>query len=134
MPGDERQGVVIRVDALEGQHLAKARLDGAGPDPAEVEALEPGEDGRRGGADLLWIRGGKDEHDPLGRLLQNLEEGVPRLTGEHVRLVHDVHLVAPLLGGGVHGPLAEIPSIVDAPVTGRVDLDDVEIGRPVPDA
>jgi hypothetical protein len=51
-----------------------------------------------------------------------------------VRLVHDVDLVAALPRRGVHGAFPELAGIVHAPVAGRVDLDDVEVGRPVPHA
>src|SRR5690606_12716713 len=99
----------------------------------EVEALAAREDRRRGLLDALRLRGREDEDHPRRRLLEDLEERVPRLAGEHVGLVDDVDLVAPLLGRRVHGALAQVARVVDAAVRGGVDLDDVERRAPGPD-
>ena len=70
---------------------------------------------------------------PGRRLLQNLEQRVPRLAGEHVGFVHDVDLVVALLRGGVHRALAQLARVVHTAVARGVDLHHVEVGRAVPD-
>src|SRR5213083_2034886 len=67
-------------------------------------------------------------------LLKILEEGIPRLAGQHVRLVHDVDLVAPFGAGGVHRALAQLARVVHAAVRRGIELDDVEVGGAGPDA
>ena len=83
----------------------------------------------RAGADgpdhLLRLGGREDEHDVLGRLLDDLEEGVEALRRHHVRLVEDEDLV-PVAGGREDGALAQVAGVVDAVVAGGVDLDDIE--------
>ena len=58
------------------------------------------------------------------RLLQRLEEGGGGRLGEHVCLVDDVYL-APGFGGRVLHLFPQVANVVDAPVAGGVDLDDV---------
>src|SRR5207249_9204083 len=67
-------------------------------------------------------------------LLENLEERVPRLAREHVRLVDDIDLGDRFGAGSVHRPLAEIARIVHAAIGRGVGLDDIEIGGAGPDA
>ena len=126
--------IVVRRDPLGLEHLPQPVPDGAGPDAPEVEALEPREHRRRGGRDLLRLGGGEDEDHPRRRLLEHLEQRVPRLAREHVRFVDDVDLVVAFAGGGVHRPLAQVARVVDAAVAGGIDLDHVEVGRAAPDA
>ena len=75
--------------------------------------------------DLVRLRGGEDETDVLRWLLHDLEQGVEALPRDHVRLVDDVDLVSV-----AHRPerrlLAQLAGVVDAPVGGGVDLDDVD--------
>ena len=68
---------------------------------------------------------GEDEDGVRGGLLERLQEGVERLVRQHVNLIDDVDLPLKLRGGEVH-LLAEPPDVVDPPVRGPVDLDDVE--------
>jgi hypothetical protein len=79
--------------------------------------------------DLLGLGGGEDELEVLGRLLDQLQQGVEALRADHVRLVDDVDLVA-----AVHRreerSLAQVTGVVDTAVAGRVDLDDVNGPRP----
>ncbi len=103
------------------------------PDPAEIEALTAGKDGRRGLLDLLGFGGGEDEDDPGRRLLQDLQEGVPGLPGEHVGFVEDVDLETALLRRSVHGPFPEVPGIVHSSVGGGVDLHHIQGGLSPPD-
>src|SRR4029077_17264056 len=101
---------------------------------SEIETLQAGED--RSGALRNLLRVGRDEHeyDSWGRLLEDLEERIPRLARQHVCLVHDVDLVTALARGGVHGALTQVAGVVHAPVRGGIELDDVEVRRASPDA
>ena len=84
--------------------------------------------------DLLRLGGGEHEHHPRRRLLEDLEQRIPRLAREHVRLVHDVDLVVALLRRGVHGALAQFARVIHAAMARRVDLDHVESRRAAPGA
>ena len=81
--------------------------------------------------DLVGLGRGEDELHMLGRLFDNLEQGVEALRGHHVCLVDDVDLVA-RLRRPVCRPLAQVARVVDAAVTGGVDLDDVNSARAAP--
>ena len=74
---------------------------------------------------LLRLGGGEDELDVVGRLLDQLEQGVEALRGDHVRLVDDVHLEA-ARDRREEGAFAQVTGVVNATVAGRVDLDDVD--------
>ena len=79
--------------------------------------------------DLLGLGGGEDEADVLRRLLDDLQQGVEALRGDHVGLVDDVDLVA-VAHRLERRLLAQLAGVVDAAVGGRVDLDDVDRARP----
>ena len=78
--------------------------------------------------DLVGLGRGKDELHVLGRLLDDLEQGVEALHRHHVRLVDDVDLVA-RLRRPVRRPLTQVARVVDPSVAGRVDLDHVNTAR-----
>ena len=81
---------------------------------------------RPDGADhLVGLGRGEHELDVRRRLLDELQQGVEALRGDHVRLVDDVDLVA---AGHrrEERSLAQVASIVDAAVAGGVDLDHVD--------
>ncbi len=103
-------------------------------DAFEIEALQPAEHRRGGLRDLLRVGGGEHEDDARRRLLENLQQRIPRFAREHVRFVDDVHLVAIVARRRVHGALAQVARVVDTAIGRRVDLDDVEAGRTAPDA
>src|SRR2546422_10732182 len=103
------------------------------PDAAEIEPLQSRQDRRGALSDLLRLGRGEYEDDPRRRLLEDLEEGVPRLAGEHMRFVHDVHLVAPLGARGVHRALPQVARVVHTTVGGGVQLHDVQIRLTGPD-
>ncbi len=132
--GDRQQRALAGVDPLPLEDRLEASEDVLDGDPPEVEALAPRQHGGRRLLDALRLGGREGEDHPRGRLLEDLEERVPRLPGEHVRLVDDVDLVAPLLRGSVHGPLAQIPRVVDPAVAGGVDLHHVQRRASGPDA
>ena len=79
--------------------------------------------------DLLRLGGGENELQVRRRLLDQLQQRVEALLGDHVRLVDDVDLEAPG-HRRVEGPLAQFPGVVHAAVRGRVDLDHVDAARP----
>ena len=77
------------------------------------------------GSTLRGLGRGEHEDGVRRRLLERLEKRVPRLRGEHVRLVEDVDLVA---AGDrrVDDALAQVADVVDGVVGGGVHLDDVQ--------
>src|SRR5690606_15448402 len=81
-----------------------------------------------GADDLVRLGGREDELDVLGRLLDDLEQGVEALRGHHVGLVEDEDLEA-VARGGEGRALAQVAGVVDPTVRGSVDLDDVERAR-----
>src|SRR5204863_9514487 len=74
------------------------------------------------------------EHDARRRLLENLEQRVPRFAREHVGFVDDIDLVTVVAGWRVHRPLAQFARVVDTTVRCRIDFDDVHRSRSGPDA
>jgi hypothetical protein len=116
----------MRRHAFLTEHPFQAQPDLGRPDALEVEPLQPAEHGRRRLGNFLGLGGGEDEDDARRRLLEHLQQGVPRLAREHVRLVHDVDLVPIVSGRRVHGPLPQVARVVHAPVRCGVDLHDVE--------
>ena len=100
----------------------------AHPGTLENERLTAGADGRD---HLCEVRRAEDEDEMGRRLLDELQERVPRLVRELVRLVDDVDLVL-ALGRAEHGALADLTHLVDPALRGRVHLDHVE-RRPVGD-
>ena len=131
---DHEQRLRLGRHLLGGEDGLEALADVAGAHALEVEALQPAQHRRRGLGDLLRLGGGEDEDDARGRLLEDLEQRVPRFAREHVRLVHDVHLVPVFARGSVHRSLAQFAGVVHAAVARGVDLDDVERCAPAPDA
>ena len=111
-----------RLDLGDPPHDRRELLDRRA---GEVEAVAAVDDRRQ---DLRRL--GRREHEDRvrRRLLERLEERVPRLGREHVRLVEDVDLVAPG-HRRVDDALAQVADVVDGVVGRRVHLDDVERGR-----
>ena len=120
--GDQRERLVRRVDpfavgdATEHAHqLGETR-------PLEDERLTPRPNG---GQDLREIGRAEHEYEMRGRLLDQLQERVPRGVGELMRLVEDVDLVPPLRGLQ-DDALADLSDVVDPTLRRRVHFDDVE--------
>ncbi len=128
MPGDEFQGLLLGSHPFRLGHPLEVAGQLRRGEPPEVEALAAGHH-RRGHA--MGLGGGEDEGDMPGRFLQNLQERVERLVGEHVHLVDDVDLAAGSSGGVAH-PVAQLPHLVDATVGGTVDLHHIQ-GRAIGD-
>ncbi len=132
--GDRRKRLRLGAHVFGVQHVRETIANLRRTDALEVEPLETAQHGRRHLRDLLGLGGGEHEHHARRRLFENLEQRVPCFTREHVRFVDDVHLVRRIARRGVHGAVAQVAGIVDAAIGCRVDLDDVEAGRPTPDA
>lgn len=84
-----------------------------------------------GAEHLVGLGRREDELDVLGRLFDELQQGVEPLRRDHVGLVEDEDLEA-IARRGEHGALAQVARVVDAVVARRVDLDDVERPAPAP--
>ena len=112
-----------RLDLLEGEHLVEPSRDGLRRYQLEVVPLAAGEDGDR---DLLDLGRREDELHVRRRLLERLEERVPRRRRQHVDLVDHVDLEPVARGAEAHA-LLEAPHLVDAVVAGAVDLLHVEV-------
>ena len=132
--GDDQERVVLDLHTLLLRHVLQPLDDGVRPQSPEVEPLQPAQDRCSRIGDLLRLGGGEHEYHAGRRLLQNLEERVPRLPREHVRLVDDVDLEPVRRACGVHRPLAQIAGVVHAAVARGIDLDHVQVGGPGPDA
>jgi hypothetical protein len=89
---------------------------------SDVIPLKAGQDRRR---EAGRLGRGEHEHDEVGRFLERLEQRVPGIPGDLVRLVEDVDL-APQVTGRISEPVAQVADLVDAAVRGRIDLEDVE--------
>ena len=121
-PHDERQHARLGRDALGLAQVLDVLEHRGGRNEAERIVVRARADRAD---DLLGLGRGEDELHVIGRLLDELEQGVEALRGHHVRLVEDEDL-EPIACGGEHRALAQIARVVDAVVACRVDLDDVE--------
>ena len=79
---------------------------------------------------LLRLGGGEHEDQVIRRLLDDLQQRVESGRGDHVRLVDDEDAV-PRLRRRVERAVAQLASVVDAAVAGRVEFDDVDAARTV---
>ena len=119
---DERERLRRRVDALalgdarhHGDEILQAR-------PLEDERLAARAHGRQ---HLRQVGRAEDEDEMRRRLLDQLQERVPRRVRQLVRLVEDVDLVA-ALDRLEHDAVADLADVVDAALRRRVHLDHVE--------
>ena len=110
------------VAAVGGEDPGELALDLGDGQAPDVEALEARQDRRR---EARRLGRGEHEDDEVGRLLERLQQRVPGVLGDLVRLVEDVDL-APELAGRIRQALAQVADVVDAAVAGGVDLDEVE--------
>ncbi len=93
-------------------------------DGPETELLAARDDRRR---NLVRFGGAQEEHHPLGRLLQRLEQGVEGFAGDLMGFVDDENFVA-VARRAEADALAQLAHFVDAAVGRRVDLDHVHRG------
>ena len=110
------------LDALGLAQMTEVALEDVGRDETEGVVMGARADGAD---DLLRLGGGEDELHVRRWLLDELEQRVEALRGDHVGLVEDEDLVA-VAGRGEGGALTQVAGVVDAVVAGGVDLDDVE--------
>ena len=127
-PGDEAHGSGLRNPAIGGEDAVQLALDLGDRQAPDVEALEARQDRRR---ELRRLSGSEHEDDEVGWLLERLEEGIPGVLRDLVRLIEDVDLPSEL-PRRVGQALAQASDLVDAAVAGCVDLDHVE-RRALPD-
>ena len=119
---DERQRLRRRVDLLALGDARQHRDEILQPRPLEDERLAARAHGRQ---HLREVGGAEDEDEMRRRLLDQLQERVPRRIRQLVRLVEDVDLVLPL-DGLQHDAVADLADVVDAALRGGVHLDHVE--------
>ena len=119
---DQRERGVGRVDLLALAHAPQHGDELLQPGPLEDERLAARAHGRQ---DAREVGRAEDEDEVGRRLLDQLQEGVPGLRGQLVRLVDDVDLVA-ALDRLQHGAVADLADVVDAALRRRVHLDHVE--------
>ena len=108
--------------AIRREDPVELALDLGDRQAADVEPLEARQDRRR---EARRLGRGEHEDDEVGRLLERLQQRVPGVAGDLVRLVEDVDLAAQL-AGRVRQAFAEVADGIDAAVAGGVDLDQVE--------
>ena len=125
MTGQQRDRVGADLDALLLGDAADHGRELLGRGAGEVEAVAAVDDRRQ---HLAGLGRGQDEDRVRRRLLEGLQERVPRLRREHVRLVEDVDLRAPADRRELDG-VAQLADVVDRVVRRRVHLDDVERRR-----
>ncbi len=122
----ERRGRLRRDrDRLRGGRTAYDVGDLLDGGALEVEAVAAIDDGR---GHLLRLGRREHEHGVRGRLLEGLQERVPRGRREHVGLVEDVHLAAPA-DGRERDALAQLADVVHGVVRRGVHLDHVQRAR-----
>ena len=134
LPSDDAKSLLRGVGAFSLQDAGETGHNVEHPDAPEVEPLTPGENRGSSLLDLLRLRRRENEDHSRRWLFQDLQEGVPRLPREHVRLVDDIDLRSALARRCIHRPFAQISSVVHASVRSCVDLDDVECRMTGPDA
>ena len=125
---DEGERRVGRVDPFPVADRAQGLDELAHAGALEDERLTTRADGRD---HLREVRRAEHEDEVGRRLLDELQERVPGLIRELVRLVDDVDLVL-ALGRAEHRSLADLAHLVDPALRCRVHLDHVE-RRPVGD-
>jgi hypothetical protein len=121
-PDHEGKHAGLDGDALCGAELADVLEHLGGRDQPERIVVGARADGAD---DLLGLGRREDELDVLGRLFDDLEQGVEALRGHHVGFVEDEDLVA-IACGREDRPFPQVAGVVDAVVAGCVDLDHVE--------
>ena len=129
---DQWEHRVVDLDGLCGEDPLDQTTHGPRRQQPERVVVRPGPDG---GQHLLGLGGREDEDQVLRGLLDDLQQRVEGLRGDHVRFVDDEDAI-PALRRGVECPITEIARVVDAVVACRVHFDDVDrtAARPQGDA
>ena len=116
------QGIILERHVLHTQHMAQVLDHPLGGHVLQGELQAAGQDGRR---QLLRIGGRQDELDVGRRLLEGLEQGVERVTGEHVHFVDQVDLEAPAARGVLH-VVQQFAGVLHLGPARGIDLDQVD--------
>jgi hypothetical protein len=74
---------------------------------------------------LFRFRGSEDELHVGRWLLNDLEQGIEALSGDHVRFIKDEDFVA-VTSGSKNGAFTELSGIVNSVVGGGIDFNDIE--------
>ena len=122
--GHDMNGFRLDLDRFLLSDPAQMRLEGIEGDPPEIKTLAAAEDR---GQHPLRVCCRQDEHHLWRRLLQGLEQSVERCGGQHVALVHHIHLPAGLHWGEARA-FDQLPDVVNAGVGGGIDLDHIQGG------
>ncbi len=125
--GDQHGGAVVERDVLLIRHIEQPVGDGARRNAVEIKPLTARLDGEH---DLVDFCCCEDEHDMLWRLLEDFEQCVEGLGGEHMHLVDDIDLVTALVGRALH-LVDDAADVVDLAVRGSVHLKYVDGGAVV---
>ena len=120
--GDEADRGRIGRPTVRLQDAGELALDLGHRQPADVVALQAGEDG---GREARRFGRGEHERHEVRRLLERLQQGVPGVLGDLVRLVEDVDL-ALQLARWIRQSLTELAHGIDAAIARGVDLDQVQ--------
>ena len=121
-PRDEPDGLGLGRPTVGLEDHGELAFDLRDRESPDVVPLEARQDRRR---EARRLGRGEHEEDEGRRLLERLEQRVPRVLRDLVRLVEDVDL-PPQVRGRVVDPLAQVADGVDAAVRCGVDLDEVE--------
>ena len=73
----------------------------------------------------MGFGGGHDKNGVRRRLLQGFQEGIKGVLGEHVDFIDNKNLIT-TLGREIFNIFPKFPNLIDAPVTGPVDFQDIE--------
>ena len=87
------------------------------------DLLTPGQDRLR---QFLRFCRRENEHEVVRWLLERFQECVERKNGEHMGFIDDEDLLA-TASGNESGGLTQISDLLDAPVAGGIDLNDIDI-------
>ena len=120
--GDRRQCGVLDKNLLRIRNLTQPLGNQRHRNAPQVETLASRDDGRQ---HLVRLRRRKEELHVRRRLLQRLEQGVPRARREHVHFVNDVNLVA-AFGRGILDLIADGPHVIHPIMGGAVNLHHIQ--------
>ncbi|MCY1412445.1 hypothetical protein D9M71_278520 [compost metagenome] len=116
------QGVVFERHVLDAQHMAQVLDHSLGGHVLQGELQATGQNGRR---QLLRVRRRQDELHIGRRLFQGLEQGIERVSGQHVHFVDQVDLEAPAARCVLH-VVEQLAGILDLGPARGVDFDQVD--------
>ncbi|KPX97188.1 Uncharacterized protein ALO63_05623 [Pseudomonas amygdali pv. mori] len=119
---EQPQRIVFERHILDAQYVGQMFDHTFGRHVFQRELQATRQNGRR---QLLRIGGSEDELDVGRRLFKRLEQGVERVTGEHVHFVDQVDLEATATWRVLH-VIQQFARVFDLGAAGGVDLDQVD--------